>query len=67
LSQAKRYDKQAEYIKYWLPELQEVPNQLAQSVWELSFKEQEKFNVKLGGNYPKPIINVDKWYKTYKY
>ena len=67
LSQAKRYDKQAEYIKYWLPELQEVPNQLAQSVWELSFKEQGKFNVQLGGNYPQPIINVDKWYKTSKY
>ena len=67
LSQAKRYDQNAQYIKHWLNELQEVPEQKAHSVWTLSHQEQERYRIKLGGHYPLPVINTSKWEKTLKY
>ncbi len=64
VSQAKRYDKQADYIKHWLPELENVPSQQAHTVWNLSYKEQEQHNLKLGGHYPHPVVDVGKWEKN---
>ncbi|PWK26262.1 deoxyribodipyrimidine photo-lyase (single-stranded DNA-specific) [Arcicella aurantiaca] len=63
LKQATNYDGKGEYVKYWLPELSEVPNEKIHLVGLLSNEEQKKFGVRLGVDYPNPIVDVKKWIK----
>jgi deoxyribodipyrimidine photo-lyase len=62
--QADMYDKQGEYVKLWLPELAKVPAEKVHFVGLLSNEEQNKYGVTLGKDYPKPIVNVNKWIKS---
>ena len=61
LKQATNYDPKGEYVKHWLPELQNVPADKVHSVGTLSNEEQKKFRVRLGVDYPNPIIDIKKW------
>lgn len=56
ISQAERYDSQAKFIKYWLPELKNVPAPKINHLFELSTKELAEYGVKIGSNYPKAIV-----------
>lgn len=53
--QAERYDPDATYVKYWLPELDGVPGEKAHEPWTLSPDEQERYGVTLGEDYPEPL------------
>jgi deoxyribodipyrimidine photo-lyase len=53
--QSKDYDSNGEYIKYWLPELKNVPAPLVFEPWRMSAQEQEKYQVRIGEDYPLPI------------
>ncbi len=61
LSQASKYDPKGEYVKLWLPELAAIPSGKIHRLDKLSFKEQEELKIKLGADYPKAMINMDKW------
>ncbi len=61
LSQAKRYDPQGEYVKYWLPELSELPIDKIHRPDILSDQEQNNFHIKLGLDYPKAMLSTDRW------
>ena len=61
LSQAKRYDPKGEYIRLWLPELQQVPDDKVYQPELLSNEEQENLQFRLGADYPKPMITTSKW------
>lgn len=61
VSQARRYDPEGEYIRHWLPELAQVPAELIHRVWQLSPEEQSHYGVRLGEDYPLPIIPTDAW------
>lgn len=63
LKQATNYDGKGEYVKYWLPELSGVPAEKIHLVGLLSNEEQKKFGVRLGVDYPNPIVDVKKWIK----
>jgi deoxyribodipyrimidine photo-lyase len=63
LKQATNYDSAGEYVKHWLPELQNVPPDKVHSVGLLTQDEQKRFSVQLGVNYPNPIIDIKKWQK----
>lgn len=63
-TQATRYDKDGEYVRHWLPELANVPSNMIHKVWRLTPAEQTEYGVKLGENYPLPIIGADKWLKN---
>jgi deoxyribodipyrimidine photo-lyase len=52
LSQAKRYDGDAEYVKLWVPELEALPPELAHAPWRLSDREAEEYGV----DYPDPLV-----------
>ena len=56
LSQAKRYDNKGKYVKYWLPELKNVPESKVHEVGKIKPSEQSEYGVDLGSNYPKPIV-----------
>lgn len=55
LSQAKRYDTKACYVKHWLPELANVPENQVHEVNKIKPEEQARYGVSLGKNYPRPI------------
>ncbi len=62
-SQATRYDGEGDYVRHWLPELSQVPAKQIHRVWQLTPAEQEKYGVVLGEDYPRPLVNGDKWLK----
>ena len=51
-------DKEAVFIKKWLPKLKEVPIPLIYEPWKMSEIEQSLFNCKIGKDYPKPIVDI---------
>jgi deoxyribodipyrimidine photo-lyase len=61
LSQATRYDPHGEYVKIWLPELQDLPSDKIHRPDMLSFEEQTNLNVKIGGNYPSSMVKIANW------
>lgn len=63
LSQAQRYDGGGEYVKRWLPELRSLPEPVIHHPDTLSDKEQSKYGVKLGVDYPTPLVPSEKWRK----
>ena len=63
LKQATNYDPKGEYVKYWLPELGNVPADKIHSVGLLNQEEQKCFSIQLGVDYPNPIVDVRKWQK----
>jgi deoxyribodipyrimidine photo-lyase len=60
LKQAKDYDPQGQYVKHWLPELAQIPGQMVHEPWKLSITQQKQYGVKLGVDYPRPIVDLFK-------
>lgn len=56
VKQSKDYDCHGEYVKYWCPELKDLPVSLVHEPWKMTPEEQENFGVKIGRDYPKPIV-----------
>lgn len=56
--QAKDYDPNGLYVKHWLPELAPLPAAKVHQPWKLSPVEQKQFNVRLGVDYPRPIVDL---------
>lgn len=61
LTQANRYDVKGDYVKLWLPELGRVPIEKIHRPDTLTDEEQAASCLKLGFNYPKPMIPTSKW------
>jgi deoxyribodipyrimidine photo-lyase len=57
LSQAERYDGDAEYVRLWLPELADLPAEYAHRPWRLSPDQQQHYGVELGVDYPRPMVD----------
>jgi deoxyribodipyrimidine photo-lyase len=61
ISQAKRFDPNGEYVKYWLPELSMLPAQYIHQPDQLSNQEQEDLHFMIGDDYPKALVSTDRW------
>jgi deoxyribodipyrimidine photo-lyase len=62
LSQAERYDSDAEYVRTWLPELAGLPAEYAHRPWRMDEQDQAAHGVHLGTDYPRPVIDVEARY-----
>ena len=62
--QSKDYDPEGAYVKHWLPELQKVPRKKIHSPWKLEPEEQKRCNVRIGVDYPNPVVNLEKSVRT---
>ena len=62
--QTKDYDPQGDYIKHWLPELAPLPGDKVREPWKLSQDEQKRYGVRIGVDYPRPIVDFFKSIKA---
>jgi deoxyribodipyrimidine photo-lyase len=63
ISQARRHDPNGEYVKHWIPELNNMPKDKIHTPDILSKKEQEELKFILGSDYPKAMVNTNRWTK----
>lgn len=59
-SQGERYDPEGEYIRKWVPELEDVPDEHIQEPWKMNRLQQQNCGVEIGKDYPEPIVDHDK-------
>lgn len=62
--QTKDYDPQGDYIKHWLPELNSLPGDKVREPWKLSQEEQKRYGVRIGVDYPRPVVDFFKSVKA---
>ncbi len=63
IKQAADFDSKGEYVKYWIPELKTLPSSFIHQPWIMSEEEQKLYGIKIGNNYPFPMVEIDKFQK----
>ena len=58
--QAKKYDDEATFIGHWLPALVDLPPRKAREPYRMSDAEQARHGVRVGADYPAPVIDYDR-------
>ena len=58
VTQGLRFDANGDYIRKFVPEISLLPNKFLFNPWEAPDDILEKANLKLGKNYPKPIVDI---------
>lgn len=56
MSQGKRHDPEGEYIRRWLPELANVPQDWIHEPWLMPDELQKEVGCVIGKDYPAPIV-----------
>ena len=57
VKQSKDYDQNGDYVRLWLPELKDVPTEFIHEPWKMTQFQQMECNVRLGVDYPNPIVS----------
>ncbi|MDT0631656.1 DASH family cryptochrome [Rubrivirga litoralis] len=58
--QAKKYDPESAFITHWLPELAGLPPAKAREPYRMTEPEQERYGVRIGEDYPAPLVDYDR-------
>jgi deoxyribodipyrimidine photo-lyase len=53
------HDAEGIFIKTWIPELKDVPQNCIHEPWKMSLMEQSLYNVSIGIDYPSPIVDIE--------
>jgi deoxyribodipyrimidine photo-lyase len=56
---SQEHDEQGAFIKNWIPELENVPTQFIHEPWKMTTMEQEIYKVRIGLDYPLPIVDLE--------
>ena len=58
VTQGQKFDSDGEYTKKYIPELKNMPNKYLFNPWEAPKEVLDIANVRLGENYPLPIVEI---------
>ncbi len=64
IKQSKEKDKNGDFIKKWVPELKNIPVEYIHEPWKMTEIEQMMYGLKIGEDYPRPIVKFEKAYKN---
>ena len=59
IKNSQEHDEEGLFIKTWVPELKKVPVNLLHEPWKLTPMEQELYQIKIGHDYPSPIVDIE--------
>jgi len=54
--QSRDWDEKGEYLRLWVPEIRNIPDEFIHSPWEMSESAMKECGVTIGSDYPFPII-----------
>jgi deoxyribodipyrimidine photo-lyase len=57
ITQSKKFDPNASYIRTWLPELEKVQDKFVHEPWTMNLQEQKFTNCIIGKDYPAPMVD----------
>jgi len=57
ITQGEKFDPDGAYVRRWVPELAQLPASAIHAPWTASPIERAAAGVRLGGNYPEPIVD----------
>lgn len=60
VKQGMEHDPNGVFIKTWVPELREVPDNFIHEPWKMTLFEQQFCKVMIGADYPAPIVDLAK-------
>ena len=60
ITQGQKFDPEGDYVRKWMPELAKLPNKFIHEPWEAPEGILEYAGVKLGEDYPEPVIEHKK-------
>jgi deoxyribodipyrimidine photo-lyase len=59
MTQSEKFDKNADYIRKWIPELAKLDNKWIHRPFDAPELILKSANIELGKDYPKPLVNHD--------
>jgi len=57
MTQQERFDPDGEYVRRWIPELREVPDEHIVRPWRMDDEEQQRYGCRIGVDYPPPVVD----------
>ena len=56
IKQSRDWDENGDYLRLWVPEIRNVPNEFIHTPWEMNDVDMKECGVIIGSDYPFPII-----------
>lgn len=66
IKQSKEKDKDGIFIKTWVQELENIPKESIHEPWKMTEMEQIMYGVRIGKDYPRPIVDFTTAYQNAK-